>query len=82
MDALSLVLPLPPSLSLFLRVCVCVCRCRYWATGASAFECQRKPQRYNLDKRLLFKYVRCRSRRVAVPPSPLPTSLTYPDRAM
>lgn len=49
-----------PSLSLPL----CVCRCRSWATGASAFECQRKPQRYNLDKRLLFKYVRCHPRRV------------------
>lgn len=52
LSSLSLVLPL------------CVCRCRSWATGASAFECQRKPQRYNLDKRLLFKYVRWHPRRV------------------
>lgn len=51
---------MPLSLSLF----VCLCRCRGWATGASAFECQRKPQRYNLDKRLLFKYVRCHPRRI------------------
>lgn len=64
----------PSSFFLFARVCVC--RCRGWATGASAFECQRKPQRYNLDKRLLFKYVRCCPRRVPFS-AYLPPSLTH-----